>query len=156
MILALSGCGNQDSSLTSSKVVTSSAMPTSSPIPTKPKEITLMEIVEKFKTAGIPVGKINEYTADNDPNKLLGRPNQYIAKINWVDARFESAQDSCTLELFKTPEDLKTRKAYGESLGKSSPMFSQYMYEFNMVLLRLPKDLSPKQAEEYKTILEGI
>ncbi|MDQ3373545.1 MAG: hypothetical protein M3521_06625 [Acidobacteriota bacterium] len=108
----------------------------------------------------MPVEKEIIYSAETDPNKLLGRPNQYNEKINWVDKRIkQTSPDNVqggTIEIFDDIETLEKRKKYIEEIGKSAPMFTQYQYSHKNVLIRLDKELTPPQAAEYEKILKSL
>ena len=43
----------------------------------------------KLRGQGLPIRSIETYTEENDPNKLLGRPGQYVGKANFRDRRAE-------------------------------------------------------------------
>lgn len=103
--------------------------------------------------------------AKTDPNKQLGRPNQYIQKVSWpdpeVDPKFESdgyyddeipPEDFVggTIEKFKNSADLNRRYNYIKSVHLAMPMTNQYMYKKGLFLLRLDKEFTPEQAKEYE------
>jgi hypothetical protein len=117
------------------------------------------QVVEKLKARGIPIGETETYTADNDPNHLLGRPNQYLSKSNFHDTRLKKSDGFDTsgggsVEVFSSAEDAQRRAKYIEGLGKASPMFVEYGFTNGVVLLRVSKDLTPDQAREYERALE--
>jgi hypothetical protein len=100
-----------------------------------------------------PLKDVVSYTAETDPNKLLGRPGQYLAKISW---KLEG--DDATIEVFRNAEDAKKRADYVELIGKSTPMLLQWVY-VNLrrnAVLRLPKDVTPAVAKEWRTMLEAL
>jgi hypothetical protein len=37
------------------------------------------EVVQALENEGMPIGESKTYTAENDPNELLGRPSQYTS-----------------------------------------------------------------------------
>ncbi|MED0678273.1 hypothetical protein [Aneurinibacillus thermoaerophilus] len=43
-----------------------------------------------MKESGLHIGKTKTYTASNDPNKLLDRPDQYTSKVNFVDTSIKT------------------------------------------------------------------
>jgi hypothetical protein len=109
----------------------------------------------------LPTGKIIVYTADTDVNKLLGRPNQYISKVNFADNRIyqidENDPDGGSIETFSNPKDLETRKSYIESVEKTiCPTTVEYMFVNGNYLLRLSNELTPEQAKEYETAFMTI
>lgn len=126
---------------------------------TKKQEVKPETVLSTLKKAGIPVAKGVVYTAETDTNKLLGRPNQYIAKANWADSRLSQQQEDMaggTVEIFKSEDDLKARKEYVERIGKAMPMMAQYQYQKGLVLIRLDKALTPAQAAEYEKALNNL
>lgn len=76
------GCGSQNALDTSQKEMATVAKPN----PT----LTAEEIIKSLKAAKLPIEKEIVFTAESDPNKLLGRPNQYIGKASWNDKRYKS------------------------------------------------------------------
>ena len=70
---------------------------TLAPAPTPPP-LDSAAIQQALTAAGIAVADVRAFTAENDPNQLLGRPGQYVAKVSWKDTR---AQDvDATIEVF--------------------------------------------------------
>jgi hypothetical protein len=70
------------------------------PTPTRPLAVTPMPvpaavlapldndaIQQALGASGFPIGEVRTFTAETDPNSLLGRPNQYTVKVSWKDAR---------------------------------------------------------------------
>ena len=110
----------------------------------------------------MPIGESIEYTAKNDPNDLLGRPNQYTSKVTFEDTRLKpdpmahkfDVQNGGSIEVFENQENAITRKEYLESIGKGSSPLSEYVYREDTVLLRLSHRLTPNQAEEYEDALK--
>jgi len=115
------------------------------------------EVVNKYKEK-LPIGEVVNYTTETDPNELLGRPGQYIDKISWEDSRIDQSEDDLkggTIELFDSKETLENRTDYLEQFVET-PMFAQYMYVHNLVIVRIDKELTPEQAEEYEKILKSF
>lgn len=119
------------------------------------------DVLRQFKEQGLPIGENISYNASNDPNGLLGQSNSYIEKITFADTRLNAELDYAkqplggTIEVFRTEEDAKARYTYLDNVTSSSVM-SMYMYQHKTVLLRLEKRLSESQAQEYRTILNGL
>ena len=143
--------------------VAPAANATATPIPATatPPELNVQSVVAHFKAAGLPLGNVVELTAENDPNKLLGRPKQYVAKAFWVDARLGAAPANVTMdaggsvELFGATEDMAARKAYIEAIA-AAPLFAEYTYGRGRVLIRLPKAMTPGQAQDYEKALNSL
>lgn len=126
----------------------------------KPQELTAIGAVQAMQSAGLPITDIVEYTAESDTNQLLGRPGQYIGKVNWNDLRHppgEFGDDKPnTIEAFATMADMAKRKDYIEQVTGASPMFLQYITPHKKLLMRLDKGITPDQAAEYKRALESL
>ena len=54
---------------------------------------TAAEVITALKAKGLPVGAFVNYTAENDPNQRLGRPREYIGKVNFWDTRLKRQSD---------------------------------------------------------------
>jgi len=121
---------------------------------------TASGVVGALRSAGLPIGDSIDFTAESDPNHLLGRPNGYLSKTAFLDTRLErltpdsvSADDGGSVEVFATPDQALARKTYIDGIGAASPMFAEYSYPAAEVLLRLSKRLTPEQAAQYAGIL---
>jgi len=102
------------------------------------------------------------YTAETDPNKLLGRPGGYMSKTAFSDSRikpalFGTTQDSVngggSVELFADEDAATARRNYVQELGKRLPILTEYDYQSGPVLLRVSRNLTPEQAAEYESAL---
>ena len=127
--------------------------------PTPNQNLNAEDVLNALKAAKLPIEKDIVYTAENDPNKLLGRPNQYIGKANWNDKRVEPLTPddrSMTVELFASAEDLENRRKYVEAVSKSISPLAQYQYVHKNALLRLSHKLTPQQASEYEKVLKSL
>ena len=113
------------------------------------------------------VGAIYVFDEEDDPNKQLGRPNQYVSKISWADKRIDPHDFSeeneeeindldpteykgGTIEGFKNVADLNRRYTYIKNITLNAPMLNQYMYKKGLFLMRLDKDFTPSQAKRYE------
>src|SRR5690606_9023224 len=66
-----------------------------------------------------------EYTEDNDPNDLIGRPRQYISAASISDdgADGDSGADAgAVIEVFASEADAQARSEYIPASLKDSPM----------------------------------
>ncbi len=117
-----------------------------------------------LKQASMPIDAWTVYTAETDTNHLLGRPNQYVAKMSWHDTRVQAplhpdaltVDDGGGVEIFADEQDLQTRTTYIENLAKQ-PLFAEYDYPVGQfTLLRVGKTLTPDQAAAYKTALAPL
>lgn len=123
-------------------------------------DLTAEEFVKKIVEAGFPIKNIIVYTEETDPNNQLGRPNGYISKANFADDRCEQYDatdpEGGNFEVFKNVEDCTDRKEYIESVYKANSIFRMYMYQFDNVLFRLSRELTPSQAAEYENAVISI
>lgn len=121
-------------------------------------------VVAKLTAAGLPISNVAAVTAANDPNQLLGRPNEYVGKNTFTDTRVDpsKARDSAAgavdlggaVEVFSKASDAKVRAAWIQSVKKSTPIFgTEYDYVSGAVLLRLSQALTPDQAAAYQKAL---
>lgn len=115
-------------------------------------------IAASLQASGLPVSDVVVHTAESDPNKLLGRPNQYTIKVNWTDTRVTQGDSDATIEVFADEAGMKQRAAYVEAIGKNAPMFVQYIYTSakHTAVLRVPRALTPDQAKEYEEWLSKL
>lgn len=123
------------------------------------------EVLQELKDKEMPIGESIAYTAKNDPNDLLGRPNQYTSKVNFTDTRLKpnpiaddkfDVQNGGSIEVFENKNAAIRRKKYVASIGKGFSPISEYTYREGTVLLRLSHRLLPKQAAEYENALKDI
>lgn len=93
------------------------------------------------------------YDEKTDPNKLLGRPGQYIGKWNW-----KLAGDEGTIEVFANAEDAKRRADRSRSIGEASPLLLKYVFlhPTRHLVLRLPKALTPAEAKKWEAVLLAL
>lgn len=158
VFLLFSGCAKV--SVEKENVANSNSTPAVNANTTASQESSLTgkQVVDALKNAGIPITKEVVFTEETDPNKLLNRPNQYIEKISWDDARMKdsSGKENVTLEVFKNDGDLQDRKGYIEKVNKTASFFNQYIYVHKNVLLRINHQLLPKQAEEYEKVFKTL
>lgn len=117
------------------------------------KPLTGESIAAALQSSGLPVSDVVVHTAESDPNKRLGRPNEYAIKVNWKDSRI--ASEEIKVEGFNNVDDFKRWLTYNEALSKSSPLLTTYIFtnEPRLLILRIPKDLTPEQAEQYRAWL---
>jgi len=122
------------------------------------------EVLQGLKEKDLPIGESVAYTAANDPNDLLGRPNQYTSKVNFKDTRLNphsvvdkfDVQNGGSIEVFENQDDAIARKNYVESIRKVFAPAAEYTYREGTVVLRLSHQLTPKQAAEYENALKDV
>jgi hypothetical protein len=94
---------------------------------------TAVAVLRSLKSAGLPISGYINYTAANDTNSLLGRPGQYVSKVNFHDKRIEKSEDFSldgggTIETFASGDDAKKRYDYVHAITSSSSLFAEYEY----------------------------
>ncbi len=182
VLVLFSGCVPTEKQIQTAIASTLTAMPTNTPIPTDtpvptstptltptptveptpsptPAPLSLEEVIQFFIDAGIPIIDATYFDENTDPNQLIGRPNQYVGKVNFKDGRItgeEDIQAGGSIEMFLDPIDLRVRKQYLENVTKLFSFSVEYSYSNSYYLLRLSKALTPSQAEEYEAILMTI
>lgn len=127
----------------------------------KKPNMTAEQVVMKMQEAGLPIDHVIVYDVQTDVNKLMGRPNQYISKINFADTRLEQHDidnnpNGGTIETFNNTSDLNRRKDHNEKVMKQYPVFTEYLFVNGNYILRLSKDLTKDQADEYKKAFMDI
>lgn len=144
------------------------------------------EIVAYFKEKGLPIAETKQYTEDDDPNELLGRPGQYIGKVNFIDTNVvakkveeekkEFGSDASSeedlkkemlkefdvdsggsIEVFKNGTQAKKRYDYISKItGETGGMLAEYDYVQKNILVRVSKSLTPGQAKTYEKALKNL
>lgn len=122
--------------------------------------MTAEEIVVLLQEQGCPIENIISYTAETDPNELLGRPNQYTSKANFADPRIEQYDQTDplggTVEVFENAADAQSRYDYIDAITQEMPTLGYYQYLYENVLLRVEYALTPDQAAEYENAFLAI
>lgn len=162
--LLLAGCGSTAPASPSSPAAPASAV---APAQLEPAPARTAEEVVADLTAKVGAAKSGiVYTADTDPNKLLGRPNGYTSKASFTDSRVKAAEakDGNTgsvdlggsVEVYADDAAAAARKQYIDGVMKASPALgTEYSYVDGPVLLRVSQELTPDQAAEYEAALQG-
>lgn len=157
------GTGATSTTTTAAAIQQAPATPTTAAT----RAATGAAVVDAFKAAGLPVENVVSYTAESDPNKLLGRSGQYVEKLNWRDPRANTrpgpngtpvpaqGDEGGTVERFANLADAKTRREYVEALAKQ-PMFAQYVYQRGVLVVRVAGALTPDQAAAYEKVVMGL
>lgn len=123
------------------------------------KRVDAEQVIDTLIDADIDLLDWTIFDAETDPNKLLGRPGQYISKATFWDARIgdpERGPEAGTIETFRTDRDLLDRMRYVAEIGRQMPMLVQYQFRRGLVLLRLNKGFTPVAAKEYERALNAV
>lgn len=102
------------------------------------------------------LGTVTVWTADTDPNKLLGRTGGYTSAATIADTRItctERATDcGATIEVYPTADEALARSQYIQAiLGNGGVLGTEYHYFEGTALLRVTGQLTPDQAKVYAT-----
>lgn len=110
---------------------------------------------KRKELGAVDVKALDENT---DPNKLLGRPGQYLAKLVWRIEGLGDSQDDATIEFYPELAGAQARAEYIRKIGEASPMFLQYVYvnEKRAAVLRVPKALTPTQAKAWENLAQSF
>ncbi len=170
--MLISACGGSSQSSSSPTATTGkvSPTPTSTPSPTPTPQVahagqTVDQLLQGLKAHGLPIGASFTYNAANDLNHDLGRPGQYIGKVNFKDTRITSTEQGAaisvsnggSIEVFANTTDAAHRFAYLQALSKSGvPQFVEYEYLDGVVILRISSQLTPDQAAAYRVALKAL
>src|ERR671920_756138 len=123
----------------------------------EPAEQIVARLAAKIPTATPSI----VYTAQTDPNQLLGTPHSYTSKAAFTDSRVSPAEANDTeigsielggsVEVFANDADARARKDYLDQTVKDLPIdVSEYSYLHGPILLRVSRRLTPTQATEYQ------
>lgn len=131
------------------------AAPTPDPKAGVKTALAFMTALNPTQTKALDVrSPVKRYTADTDPNHMLGRQHGYIEKIT-----FGAHGGNGSIEVFPNLEDAKARQAYLDKIGQASPTLGDgydYLNEKRFALLRLPHEVTPDQAKQWKMLLDGL
>lgn len=120
------------------------------------------DVVLALQKQGMSTVDYEVYTPETDPNELLGRPAQYIGKINFRDSRLTpnftdfEVSDGGSIEVFDRESQAQARHDYIAALGEASSLFAEYLYLEGTVLLRLSSRLTPDQAMAYEDSFQEV
>jgi hypothetical protein len=163
LALLLAACGSTgqtSATVPASTVVHATPTLQASPAPAHSGQ-TALQIVQALKMHEMPIGQVFAYTDVTDLNHLLGRPGQYISKVEFSDTRIPSigdqganlsVSDGGSVEVFANVTDAQHRFTYIQAISKSgNALFAEYEYLNGIAILRLSNKLTPAQAAAYKT-----
>lgn len=124
--------------------------PADPPLP--PELLSMQNVIDSL--APLPIDKPFHFDEANDPNNLLGRPDQYTAKMNFKDPETKDADLS--IEIFPNHERAEARCQYIRSVGNASPLFAKYCYVNRNAVLHIDSKMTPYRAGEYERAFRGI
>jgi hypothetical protein len=157
-LLAVAACSGQSGN--GPAPATEAAQPQATTT-TAPQHMTAKQLVAKLQQAGLPVGKVDCFTEETDPNDLLGRPGGYTSKCDWADKREEQlTQDDLTggsFEVFGSAADAAERAKYlgaFEGAGAFSTGYTWVVPAGGVTILRIDQELTPTAAAKYRSAAE--
>jgi hypothetical protein len=116
--------------------------------------------------AGLPLRTTVIYTAQNDPDSLLGRRGGYTSRIAFTDsrvsasetggARADAIERGGAIEVF---QDSAAASARGTTLGRpnsSGDLPAEYTYVQGTIVLRVSMVLTERMASGYQTALRRV
>jgi hypothetical protein len=158
--VSLAACGSSGGSPTTTDAAGVVAPAENSSTPKTADDVT-KTLGDKIATLKL----IKSYTAENDPNHLLGRPNGYHSKTAFGDSRVQAddveylqedaVERGGSVEVFATEEAAKARMDFIQSVAKGLPAVGEYDYVKGGVLVRVSRFLTPDQAKDYQAALGG-
>ncbi|MFJ8437686.1 hypothetical protein [Kitasatospora griseola] len=162
--LIVTGCSS--SSTTTPPPAATGAAPAvaSNPAPAK-QQLDAAAALAALTAHASTITLVKAYTADTDPNHLLGRPGQYTSKVAFKDSRIKAEdagqeEDAVirggSIEVFTSATDAAARAAYLEKVTKAMPALVEYDYVVReTAVLRVSQRLSPDQAKALAEALKG-
>ncbi len=122
-------------------------------------KLKAVEVIAAFKKANLPIDKIEYFTSETDFEKLLGKPNQYVEKVGWIDTRIkENSRDNFVggaIEVFDT-EDLLQKRIRSRKENEKSFGIENYYVVHKNVLLILDSLLMPQQVSDYEKTFSSL
>jgi len=117
--------------------------------------VTADELYTRLKEAGLPVDY--KQVRSDEEDDLLGRPNQYISRVDFADMCTKHDFVSWiggSIYLFNTEQDAQARLDYLNSLAQSG-LGADYNYIDGKVLLSIDGDVRPSEAARYEAVFYG-
>lgn len=161
---ALTGCSGSDSEPEANSSPSTTAAESSVETPSAPATPTATPAQAAVKDAAaladalraqIPeITGVTVYDETNDPNDLIGRPNQYTSAAALADPRAgggDGIDQGAVVEVFAAPADAQARSDYIQDTLKSlGPAFgTEWHYVNGASLLRVSGTLPPSVNEQY-------
>lgn len=112
------------------------------------------QVVQAFRLRGIPIGQVQDLSAGDDPDHLLGAPGGYTSKSVFTDTRLAdgaspSVQAGGAVEYFADQRDAQRRFTQLQAAQKGGAQPEQLFHDGDVVL-RLSPALKADQVSEYE------
>ncbi|MEU3334832.1 hypothetical protein ACWCQ1_21970 [Streptomyces sp. NPDC002144] len=105
-------------------------------------------------------------TAANDPNQLLGRPDEYTSKVTFSDSFVPAnavtgaapgdVERGGAVEVFTDPAAAKARADHIQGVTRSTPALAEYDYVHGRVLVRVSRYVPPARAAAYRAAVDRL
>lgn len=115
---------------------------------------------------GLPLRTTVVYTAQNDPDALLGRPGGYSSRIAFSDARISASEIAGAppdaierggaIEVFGDPAAAQARGSRLSAPGAGGDLPAEYTFVQGRVVLRLSMILPEAMASAYRSALARV
>lgn len=163
-LLALTGCTFSSTPTSSStapqkfsQVTIGTPTPAATPTPatTRPAPVVTAAAISAALQAKVPqVTKVLQITEDNDPNNLIGRPNEYTQAATLYDSRTPctdiGADCGATVEIWPSAALASGRVAYIQKELTANPVLgSEYDYAHGNAVLRVTGTMKPSDEAGY-------
>ncbi|MFE2094769.1 hypothetical protein [Streptomyces sp. NPDC059460] len=168
--LAVTGCSSSDAGSDKPAVV-GNAPSTPAAKAEERKPLTAADLAKALAENIPTVSTTVAYTETTDPNKRMGRPHQYLSKVQFRDSRIPeagAAKDADgdktdiayggTVEVFANDADAA---AWAKSVDEMTQnlgglLTPDYIYRSGRTVIRASSHLTPTQAKEYEAALGKI
>ena len=151
--------GSQPNPQVGSEASALSRSPDSSSVGSENAEEVFNRLAAQVPTTSL----VKVYTEDDDPNKLLGRPNGYTSKIAFADSRIsktdiqgtdkDAIERGGSIEVFPDAELARGRAEYLQSVLKNSGLGAEYDDRGGPAPVWVTGNLSPSKARDYEVAL---
>ncbi|RKR73483.1 hypothetical protein C8E83_0576 [Frondihabitans australicus] len=161
-LLTLSGCAatgtsasSQAQHASSNNSSVASATPVVTPTPTKAAPVVTAAAISADLQSKIPqVTHVLQITEDNDPNNLIGRPNEYTQAATLYDSRTPctdiGADCGATIEIWPSAALATNRVNYIQTELKANPILgTEYDYAHGNAVLRVTGTMKPSDEAGY-------
>ena len=115
----------------------------------KAEVLKLNDVIKAFQAANMPLGQLEFFNANSDPDKLLGKPNQYTEKAIWQT----KAGMGHSVEVFAGDADLQARKKFYETDKKTA---GDFLITHKNVLVRIHKEMVPETVARFEQTLKAL
>lgn len=115
--------------------------------------ITEQNVIDALQESELPIGEVEIFTEETDPENLLGAPEQYIGKAIWEDLRIEQTESiyrGGRVEVFFSEEDLQIR------MDAVSETVNDFIFTHKNIIVYLDSDLTEEQVEEYEQVIKAL